>query len=88
MIEHVSNTKIDKLLFSETLSGTLKSAKAVLQFSTELKHCHKKALKVSTPNPLNRRAPGPGRRGCRRGAASLQPHARRLPRRPPRTWRC
>lgn len=72
MKEHLSNTEIDKHLFGENLSDTLRSAKAVNKSGTDLKVQPPKTFKKPAATPsskppaknwktaaLTRRPPGP-----------------------------
>jgi hypothetical protein len=82
--EHLFNTKIDKYLFGENLSETLKTAKAVSKSGTDLKVSTASTSKKFTPTPknqnknLNWKTPAPPRRqqGPQR---SREPATRRQP---------
>ncbi|XP_052751808.1 uncharacterized protein LOC113522105 [Galleria mellonella] len=61
--EHLTNTKIDKYLFGENLSETLKTAKLVTKSGTDLKIKSQPRPKPQNPTGnLNYRAPVPVRR--------------------------
>lgn len=71
MKEHMTNTKIDKLLFGESLPDTIKTARAVTKTGTDLKVDVKRKTRPATTTQkpaaaaarnLNWKAPAPARR--------------------------
>lgn len=48
--DHLTQTKVDKYLFGETLAATLKTAKAVSKSGADIKFSYDKKIKTASPN--------------------------------------